>query len=290
MLKVPRLTNPIIPNNVHKSTMNPYRMAPPPRWWPPRLSPTLVRLARPFRRRRRVLAQRLVEVRVRGAKIVADCIAAGQGVLITPNHSTHADPFTMVEAADQIGTAFYFMATWHVFDSEGRFGQWVLQRHGCFSIDREGTDLQAFKQAVKIVQHQPHPLVIFPERVKELRRRTLAALEAVAPEECADHKSRRKQLNVDLDDLFLVVQLFSYPGDYVAESPSLERMAETLDKFEEDVLGKYSATIRGRRRVTVTFGKAVEVEAGKDRKAATHLLTQTLEARVQELLDGQGVQ
>jgi len=39
-----------------------------------------------------------------------------------------------------------------------------------------------------------------------------------------------------MDDLFFVIQLYSYPGDYVAERPVIERIAETLDKFEEDVL------------------------------------------------------
>ena len=39
-----------------------------------------------------------------------------------------------------------------------------------------------------------------------------------------------------MEDLFFVIQLYSYPGDYVAEKPSIERIAETLDKFEEDVL------------------------------------------------------
>ena len=395
--------------------MNPYRMATPPRSWAPKLSPAFVRLARPFRQRRRIKEQQLVEVEIRGARIVADAIAAGQGVLITPNHSTHADPYTMYAAADQIGTPFYFMATWHVFDSEGRLGQWALQRHGCFSIDREGADLQAFKQAVKIVRNEPQPLVIFPEgevyhcneritpfregpaaialsaakhakrpivcipcslnykyvddpmddllvvmsqlerqihwrprpdrplseriyafgeavmalkeieflghatsgtlpertdrlackilsrieqshgidpgsrsipeRVKELRRRTIAALDEEASDNLDHDEVRRKQLNDVLDDLFLVVQLFSYPGDYVAERPSLERMAETLDKFEEDVLGKYSATIRGRRRVTVTFGEPIAVESGSNRKTAAQAITETLEMRVQEMLD-----
>ena len=87
----------------------------------------------------------------------------------------------------------------------------------------------------------------------------------------------------DLEDVFVVVQLFSYPGNYVAEKPTVERFAETLDKFEEDVMHVKTATIRGTRRVTVTFGEPIlaTAERGKD-AAAT--LTRRLEERVQELL------
>ena len=119
-----------------------------------------------------------------------------------------------------------------------------------------------------------------PERVKELRRISLSRLENVKHDD-----PQYKQLNDDLDDLFLVVQLFSYPGDYVAERPSIERLAETLDKFEEDALGKYSATIRSARKVTVRLGEPVLVNAGGKRKAAARELTDTLECRVQDMLD-----
>ena len=390
--------------------MNPYRIAPPPRWWSPALSPTLVRMLRWFRRRRCRRVQKLMDVEVQGAEHLQQSLARGQGILITPNHASHADPDSMYAAADHVGHPFYFMSTWHVFTSRGAIGQRILQWHGVFSVDREGADLQAFKQAVKIVRNEPHPLVIFPEgevyhcndrvtpfregaaavalsaakrakrpvvcvpcalkygyiedpmegllrlmdelernihwrprpdlpldkriynfaeaamalkemeflgraasgtlpertdalaheilrrqeerhgagcggstipeRVKELRRISLSQLQNVEPDD-----PQHKQLNDDLDDLFLVVQLFSYPGDYVAQRPSTERLAETLDKFEEDVLGKYSATIRSTRRVTVRFGEPILVEANRKRKAAARELTDTLERRVQDMLD-----
>ena len=393
--------------------MNPYRMAPPPRWWPPALRPVVVRALRSFRRRRRLRLQQLVDVRIDGVQHVRQSLAQGHGVLITPNHPTHADPDAMYAAADRVGRPFYFMSTWHVFDCQGAIGQRMLQWHGVFSVDREGADVQAFKQAVKIVRDEPHPLVIFPEgevyhcndrltpfregaaavalsaakrakrpivcipcalkyeyvedpteelvrlmgelernihwrprpdlplhdriykfaeaalalkemeflghattgslpervhalgheivrrleqrrriepgdstipeRVKELRRITLGLLEDVGEDD-----PQHKQLNDDLDDLFLVVQLFSYPGDYVSERPSIERIAETLDKFEEDLLGKYSAAVRSARKVTVRFGEPIPAEATRDRRAAARDLTDLIEQRVQEMLDGHG--
>lgn len=39
----------------------------------------------------------------------------------------------------------------------------ILQQHGCFSVDREGTDMPAFRHAVAILKEKINPLVIFPE-------------------------------------------------------------------------------------------------------------------------------
>ena len=50
-----------------------------------------------------------------------------------------------------------------------------------------------------------------------------------------------------MEDLFFATQLFSYPGDYLADDPSIERIAETIDKFEEDILGLALPTVRRQR-------------------------------------------
>jgi hypothetical protein len=119
-----------------------------------------------------------------------------------------------------------------------------------------------------------------PERVKALRQHAIKQIEDVA-----ENDPRRKQFEQDLEDLFLVVQAMSYPGDYVADEPSIERIAETLDKFEEDVLGYATARIRGARRATVTFGEPIPIEPQKGKKEAA-ALTRIMEQRVQALLDG----
>jgi len=119
-----------------------------------------------------------------------------------------------------------------------------------------------------------------PERVKEMRRR---AIEGLADKEIDEET--RATLRADLEDLFLVVQLYSYPGDYVAQKPSIERMAETLDKLEEDVLERFSAKVRGPRRSTVAFGEPIAVEPTKDRRAAMARLTEAFENAVQDQID-----
>jgi len=122
-----------------------------------------------------------------------------------------------------------------------------------------------------------------PERVKVARRTIIEKLNSNDPAE--NTNGSQSGLEDDLEDLFLVVQSFSYPGDYVNQKPTIERMAETLDKFEEDVLRRPTASIRGRRKVLVQFGEPIEVPAAKEKDLASRL-TQQVECRVQTLLDG----
>src|SRR3712207_242550 len=87
----------------------------PPRWWSPRLSPRWMRFWRPLRRHHGFLKHGLADVAVHGQEHLQAAIAAGQGVLITANHPTHADPFALLTVTDQLKIPFYFMTAWQVF-------------------------------------------------------------------------------------------------------------------------------------------------------------------------------
>ena len=382
----------------------------PPRWWSPMLSPGWLRFWKRTRERVRVKHLRLLDIEIQGLENLKQCIDGGEGILITPNHSCHADPTVLYWVADQLRMPFYFMAAWQIFMNANWIRLIVLRHHGCFSVDRDGTDIRAFRQAVDILQHKPHPLVIFPEgeifhinkrvtpfrdgpaaialtaskhserpiscipcgiryqyttnpieellalmdrleaqilwrptRNLILRKRIYQFAEAILglkekeylgntqrgnlperiqalaeyilqgletkygigdrspslPERvkaCRRHaiqlaedqtlsEQERDTAKIDLDDLFVVTQLFSYPGTYVSKKPTIEDMAEVLDKFEEDVLRKSSASIRGTRRAVVEFGKPIPVEPVKGDKNQIHALTERLEQEVQALLD-----
>lgn len=69
-------------------------------------------------------------------------------------------------------------------------------------------------------------------RVKALRRK----LFELWTDEANDAEVRRLAREA-LDDVQLALQAYSYPGNYISEKPSIERMAETIEKLEEDLDG-----------------------------------------------------
>lgn len=120
------------------------------------------------------------------------------------------------------------------------------------------------------------PAINISIRVNTLRQHCLQQMS-----EHSGNDAKMRQYRRDLDNLFLVVQLFSYPANYVAENPSLERIAETLDRLEEDLLGAPLAAIRADRGAIVKFGEPIAID--RSCSGSTEL-TQVLEFRVQELL------
>ena len=390
--------------------MNPYQMTAPPRRWDPKLSPAVVKLLKGLSRSKARNTCQLVDVKIENAEVIKQAVAKNQGVLITPNHSTHADPYAMNEVSYTTQLPFYFMATWNIFHVQGKIGQWILQKHGVFSVDRESTDRKAMEIAQDILKNKKYPLVIFPEgevyhcndivtpfregaaalsvfaarkserpivaipcamkyrytkdptpelldlmtrlehsihwysknelslseriyrlggavmalkeleylgkvtegtlsertqfladtilrkheekyevakigntipeRVKELRRRTIGMMDEAG----IDNPELDEEIRRNLAEYMLVVQLFSYPGNYVAENPSVERVAETLDKMEEDLLGIESALPRGERSVQIRFGEPIVIPSERKRGIATEI-THQLENAVQTMLD-----
>ncbi|MCZ6445265.1 MAG: lysophospholipid acyltransferase family protein [Planctomycetota bacterium] len=405
-----------------------FRPARPSRFWQWALTPL----------RRRVYRRRYLvrDVQLRGEKHVRWALAQGGGAMITINHPAHGDPFIIFEAMHRLGVPCCYLAAWQVF--KGWFGLkgWAFQRLGAFSIDREGTDLRAFRTAVDVLAQGNRSLVIFPEgevyhlndrvtplregaamialaaarrrsrsggsalhilpcalkyfylddptpqlqsvmtrleqrlywrpqvdrplleriyryaeailglkeleylnefgkgslpkrisrltehilsqieqrrlgrvgdqtipaRVKQLRRHILRECGADEPQgddaAAVGENPAGAELSLeaitaakrDLEDLNLVTQLFSYPGDYVTQQPSIERMTETLDKFEEDALGAHEAGARAVRRAVVSFAPTIDVtahlaDAKGSARGAAGTLTALIEQRIQEQLD-----
>ena len=379
--------------------------------WPPRMTPWWFLRTGPMRRKA-LRKQRIVRIDVQGLEYLKQSLSSSYGVMLTPNHSFHWDSYCLIAAAESLRTPFYIMTAWQVFAMSRWFERHSMQRCGCFSVDREGSDVKALKTAVDILQNRKHPLLIFPEgdvyhmndritafrdgaaaiallaarkstrpisiipvaikrwytqdptpsllqtierletrlfwrpqsdqpiaervlhvargllalkemehlrvtqtgslsarverlsasllsssesrygrqgkqtlipeRVKEVRRAIIEARENAAGNAS---KEQEKQWSKDMDNMFLVTQLYSYPGNYLEESPSIERMAETLDKLEEDALQAAYPTVHAEREVLVRFDRPIELAIGKEKRMAPAELTDLLEQRVQSMLD-----
>lgn len=89
-------------------------------------------------------------------------IAAGHGVLITPNHCRDEDPMVLGRLSQQIRTPFFIVASAHLFMGS-KWQAFLLRRAGAFSIYREGMDKQAVQTSIEILETAARPLVIFPE-------------------------------------------------------------------------------------------------------------------------------
>ena len=127
-----------------------------------------------------------------------------------------------------------------------------------------------------------------PERVKALRARIRKQLLGSDGNISEEEQAR---LYDDLDTLFVAVQLYSYPGQYLRENYSVDRIAETILKLEEDVLGK--ADYPAHRDVHVKFGAPIEVktylkEHSFNTRNAVGPLTTLLSERIQSMLQELG--
>ena len=130
------------------------------RFIPPRPSRFWYRLGNHYSRYRIRREQKVEEFEIQGLDRLAARLDAGDSVLLTPNHADHADCFVLFELSRRLGRPFTYMAAYQIFTGLAR---WVLPRVGVFSIDREGSDLSAYKAAVNLLAGGLHPLVIFPE-------------------------------------------------------------------------------------------------------------------------------
>jgi 1-acyl-sn-glycerol-3-phosphate acyltransferase len=388
-------------------------------FWAPRANGIWRKVLSPLRKFYLKKFYAVKEVELLGAEHLS-VIGENDGVLLTPNHSHDSDPHVMMAVAKELGKQFYFMAAWQIFKGHRGIDGFVLQRMGAFSVDREGCDRRAMRQAVELMTSGKW-LVVFPEgeiyhtnerltppregvafmagtaqkdlekegkgrkvwivptairyryleevtpklegamdeleahmKLKSTRARPLAerivnfgdvmlcvkekeqlgkpghgelaprikalvnaildrhemkwlnktlegssvslrvkGLRQNLLEIWLDEKSDQEQRNFAreaLDDVQLVMQLYSYPGDYVLEKPTIERMAETIEKFEEDI---FEGVVRpkGERAARVILGAPLDVSAetaGKRPRTAAGELTGKLERAIGGLMKEAG--
>jgi 1-acyl-sn-glycerol-3-phosphate acyltransferase len=114
-------------------------------------------------------------------------------------------------------------------------------------------------------------------RVRNLRTKILPDMveRRVTPAE----RTRRWQ---QLADIYLAQQLSAYPPDYLTR-PTVDRVLEMIEKFEEDLTDK--ARLHGQLTVVMQIGEAIEVSPERDRKAEIDPLMVAIQAALQQMID-----
>ncbi|MBC8873564.1 MAG: 1-acyl-sn-glycerol-3-phosphate acyltransferase [Planctomycetes bacterium] len=96
-------------------------------------------------------------------------------------------------------------------------------------------------------------------------------------------QAERERRWEQLADLYLAQQISFYPPDYLAEHPTVDRLRETIERFEEDLTDV--ATIHSPLKVIIEVGEAIEVSPERDRTADVDPLMAQMEQSLQGMLD-----
>jgi 1-acyl-sn-glycerol-3-phosphate acyltransferase len=114
-------------------------------------------------------------------------------------------------------------------------------------------------------------------RVRNLRTKILPAMITGGLSE--DERNHRWQ---QLADIYLAQQLATYPPGYL-EHPSIDRVLEIMEKFEEDLTDK--ASVHGPLKVVLEVGEPIEVTPERQRGAEIDPLMPQIRDSLQAMLD-----
>ncbi|MFP6676153.1 MAG: 1-acyl-sn-glycerol-3-phosphate acyltransferase [Pirellulaceae bacterium] len=114
-------------------------------------------------------------------------------------------------------------------------------------------------------------------RIKSVRMKMLP--EMLNGDMGAAERDRRWR---QLEDLYLAQQISCYPSDYL-HLPTVDRVLETVERFEEDMTDK--ARVHGHLKVIIEIGEAIEVSPKRERKAAEDPLMVAIRERLEEMLE-----
>ena len=115
-------------------------------------------------------------------------------------------------------------------------------------------------------------------RVKALRMKIMP--EMVRGEIDEQERTRRWR---QLEDIYLAQQISSYPHDYLVTRPSVDRILETVDRFEEDLTDEIS--VKGDLHVVIEVGEAIQVDTARHRSQGEDRLVIRIERDLQAMLD-----
>jgi hypothetical protein len=114
-------------------------------------------------------------------------------------------------------------------------------------------------------------------RIKNLRMRIFPDMSRNELDE-AERDRRWRQL----EDTYLAQMVDCYPADYITAFPSVDRILETVEKFEEDLTEV--AQVHGPMRVIVDVDEAIEVAPERDKNLAEDPLMPEVKGKLEAKL------
>ena len=166
-----------------------------------------------------------------------------------------------------------------------------LKMRGCLPPDPDFTDLPALLRAAAglILERLEAKMEITPKPKDDLMDRIRNARREIHkvrsdPEREIDHAVAASWA----DEAILAFRILSYAGNYLSESPTLDRVGETIEKMREDLFSRAFPPY-AERVVMVRLGEPIEVSeklavGGKSREVMAGL-TEEFERGVQAGMD-----
>ena len=97
-----------------------------------------------------------------------------------------------------------------------------------------------------------------------------------------DEQERERRWS-QLADIYLAQQVASYPPDYLTTYQSVDRVLETVERFEEDLTDQ--VRVHGNLKVIIQVAPAIEVSPERDRKQSEDPLMSRIQVDLQSMLD-----
>jgi hypothetical protein len=139
----------------------------------------------------------------------------------------------------------------------------------------------------RLVNHLLHPLESewlgkhgstgIATRVKNLRMKIFPELIRSEVDD-VERKRRWRQLEAT----YLAQQIDCYPEQYITAFPSVDRILETVEKFEEDLTDR--CRIHGQQKVVMEIGEAIEVSPDKVRGVEVDPLMVEVRESLEEMM------
>ncbi len=123
----------------------------------------------------------------------------------------------------------------------------------------------------------PQPRNGIAVRVKNLRMKIFPDLSRAALDE-AERARRWRQL----EDTYLAQQVDCYPAEYITQFPSVDRILEVVEKFEEDLADE--VRVHGQMKAVIRIGQPIEVPRDRDKGASEDPLMATVRQQLEEML------